>query len=279
VLQTAQSLEDRNLSQSRICLLPAVCLLVLMVAGCAQTSRTTDASIERLQLSHPLAAGPASIEIDNPWGDVYVRRSDSREVFVHAVVQRLGANPAEPRVSLDGDAHQARIQARFAGAGSDCHQRRHGGGRLGRADLTVFVPVDVSLRIRSDCDGRINTHHVQGDLEARTDQGSIEVSASGRARLHSHSGSIRAFVELDSAEPSQIGSDGSIVLTMPPAVRADLRARACAGLRARGFSWLSETPRRECVEGHALLGDEGSSLRVDSRHSFVEIRLRGSARQ
>lgn len=235
--------------------------------------------MQRLDLRHALGQGTARIVIDNPWGDIYVRRSQTREVYAHAVVQQLGEPAARADVRLDGDERSARLVVRYAGAGSDCQRERAGGGRVGRTDLAVFVPVDVDLRVRSACDGRISTDHIVGDLAASTDTGAIRASASGRATLSSQRGVIRAFLQAESAQPSRIESAGGIVLTMPPAVRTRLQASACDGLRAAGFDWTPERNRDGCEAASIVLGDGASRVSVRSRASFVDLRLRGTARQ
>lgn len=254
-------------------------IYALAFAGCAPLPAHREAGVERVDLQHALGAGTARIDIDNPWGDVYIRRSDRREVLVHAVVQRLGRAPAEPDLRLGGGADSAQLRVRFAGAGGDCRRQREEGGRVGRADLTVFLPTDVRLRVRSACDGRIDTDHVIGDLAASTDQGQIRASVSGRAELRSESGVIRAFLEVGSPKPSSVRSSGGVVLTLPPAVRTELDARACAGLSASGFAWTPEALGDGCARAHAVLGEAASRLSVVSDKSFVELRLRGSARQ
>lgn len=235
--------------------------------------------MQRVDLHHALAPGTAEIEIDNPWGDIYVRRNNQRAVDVHAVVQQLGDPAAPADVRLDGDDRSAKLRVRFAGAGSDCRRRHADGVRYGRADVTVFVPADVRLQITSDCDGRINTDHVVGDLKARTDAGNISTSASGRARIRSDSGMIRAFLQAESALPSSLRTRGSIVLTMPPAVRVEIDALACGGLRSPEFNWQPEPAGAGCERAHAVIGEAASRLDVASLASFVELRLRGTARQ
>lgn len=235
--------------------------------------------MQRLDLRHALAQGAARIVIDNPWGDVYVRRGQTREVYAHAVVQQLGEPAARAEVRLDGDDHSARLQVRYAGAGSDCQRERAGGGRVGRTDLAVFVPVDVDLSVRSACDGRISTDHIVGDLAASTDTGAIRASVSGRARLLSSAGPIQAFLQAESDRPSLVRSHAGIVLTMPPAVRAEVKVRACGDLRALGFDWTSHDLHRGCERARALFGSGDGRVEVASLDSFVELRLRGTARQ
>lgn len=235
--------------------------------------------MQRIDLHHALADGTADVVVDNPWGDVYVRRNPKREVYVHAVAQQLGEPAARADVRLDGRADNARLRVRFAGAGADCRRERAGGGRYGRVDLSVFVPVDVRLRVRSACDGRVDVAHVIGDLDVRTDAGEIRASASGNARIRSEAGNIQAFLQAESARPSEVRSRGGIVLTMPPAVRASVEAYACGGLRSLGFDWQSHSTRDGCEQASAVFNSAESRVRVASLGSFVDLRLRGTARQ
>ena len=224
-----------------------------------------------------LPEGTKRVQVDNPWGDIHIRRGPSGEWSYHAVIQQLDAAAAELHMKPPGASAMVALQVRFAGHGADCVRRRRDGGRVGRVDLTVFVPAGLDVELLSACDGRISSDHVLGRMQVRNDSGGINVSAAGGADIQSVSGRVRAYVEL--AADSAVRSSGPIILTLPVATSGELEVSACGELIAEGFEWLPSGDRDgACRLGRATLGEGGSRMRVDSAASFVEVRLRGAER-
>lgn len=255
-----------------------------LLAGCASAPAPQAIAadppfvIERVDKALSLPQGRVTVHIDNPWGSVNVRGTDTHEIIVHAVVQRIGVDPDRARIELAGDAQDASLNIAFERAARDCARRLPGGERIGRVDLAVFVPRNVAVDVKVGCDGTLSTDLIRGDLAARTESGRITASATGQVDLESASGRIRAYVGLETNASSRVRSAGSIVLTLPAAVRALITAHACGGIRTRELA-LTRTPGTGgCESGRAVLGEDGAPLAVDSTASWIELRTQAGTR-
>jgi len=264
--------------------IPVGIVWALLVAGCASSPGPAEQApsppvvIERSDHTHALAPGRAIIRIDNPWGNVELRSTGRRELVVHAVVQRIGPLPEQARIELGGDTHTAKLDVSFDRSGRECARRLPGGARVGRVDLSVFIPRDVAVEVTLDCDGALATDLVRGDLVARTQSGGISAAATGAANLRSESGRIRAYLALATPEPSLLRTAGPVVATIPAAASTRLMARACGKILTRDLELDQETGADGCTTGRANVGEGGPEVSIESG-SWIELRRQTGTRE
>lgn len=155
----------------------------------------------------------ASVEIDNPRGDVRLRGVDGEEVELVAKLQRLGppARRAEVDVTPAGDRLRVRVRVPEGPR-----------GRFeDRVDLVVLVPRRAAVAAHAGF-GRLEARGLGGRLEASTDSGDLALDLAAAASVRSVSGRIEAQLARGALAAGVELSSGAGV------VRAEL-ARDAAG--------------------------------------------------
>lgn len=135
--------------------------------------------------SNKLDAG-ATVRIENPWGDIRVRKSDRRGVVeITMASQRIGPDwPGQPELRMDQSPTEFSVTTAFPGG------RVTGDGRNARIDLMVMVPAGHTMEFRTR-DGAIKAKKTIGSVAARSDSGSIKIINDGPIRASSESGQLQ----------------------------------------------------------------------------------------
>ncbi len=149
------------------------------------------------------------------------RRSDPSSVRVEVV-------PSEDGVTI------CAVYPDVDGRRNECRPGR--GGHMNTRDndvevhFTVKVPAGVGLVART-VNGEVEATGLEGDVDARTVNGSIQVSTTGRAEAETVNGSIRASAgRADWTGDAAFKTvNGSITLTLPASMAADVRAETVNG--------------------------------------------------
>ncbi len=134
-----------------------------------------DVTLETLRYKGKVPKG-AALVIENPYGDVHARFGGyERELEIVASVQRLGR-----RVDLRVMEEEGELVARVMES-AEKRSKRAELGRADRADLAVFVPKGVPVRIETR-KGAIDCKKLESDATLESATGNIKVVA-GKGRL------------------------------------------------------------------------------------------------
>ncbi|MEO8129113.1 MAG: hypothetical protein ABJF23_08810 [Bryobacteraceae bacterium] len=168
----------------------------------------------------PVAPG-LSVEIRGLNGDVRAEFSNGSEVEVYAQVS--GAEP----VHVDVIHHDGGVTVCTVSQ-EDPKQCSHLAPATGdaRINYTVRVPKGVGL-IGRTVNGEVEAQNLQGDVNAETVNGTIQISTSGKAQARTVNGNIVATCSLKSAALSTI--NGSITLETASLTNAAFQAETRNG--------------------------------------------------
>lgn len=215
-------------------------MLAIALAACtAQTPRPGSSSssagipsytLERSRGEMKISDGLDTIVVDNPYGDIQVRQTNAAAVAYQGVEQRIGENPRIARIEQTQSGVRNVILVHY----SEHDRRQPADPRLGRVDLTVFVPRTFKLDLRADF-GTINVRRIDNDIRARTRTGMIVVASRGALDAESVSGEIRAWTMQAAGEtPTRLRTAGNIVADIPLFDDVRIDVAGARGIRA-GF--------------------------------------------
>jgi len=143
--------------------------------------------------------------------------------------------------------------------------------------FTVKVPAGVALAART-VNGEVEAAGLEGDVDATTVNGSIQVSASGRAEAQTVNGSIRASAgRADwSGDASFKTVNGSITVTLPASLAAEVQADTVNGAIESDFPLTLKGGVG--MEGHRLrhlratVNGGGRSLEMQTVNGSIHLR-------
>jgi DUF4097 and DUF4098 domain-containing protein YvlB len=101
----------------------------------------------------------------------------------------------------------------------------------GGTHITITVPPDTSLKLTSH-NGSVNADGVHGEIDADCHNGGIRLmNVSGTVLANSQNGGIHVTMDsVDTSKPSAFSSvNGTIDVTLPPDLKANLRMRSSQG--------------------------------------------------
>ncbi len=242
-------------------------LVIFQAAAPAQAKEVTD----ELHETYPLTS-KGRVSIGNVNGAIRIRTWEKNEVKLDAV--KRGKNRAdldEVKIIVQASENSVRIQTKYP-------TRRFGFFRNSNStqvDYELRVPREALLDKVSAVNGSIEIEQVAGDLVADTVNGKIHASGlSGNARLSSVNGSVTAsFDSLPAAHSVNATTvNGSVLLTMPGAVNADVDASTVNG----GISTDFDMPvHRGTFVGRSLrgrLGEGGGKIKMSAVNGSLKLR-------
>lgn len=171
-------------------------IVVALMTACAVTRpRTTTLAQcespggdwERSDISIAVAANIDTIDITQFVGSVFVRPGPTDRIEVHAVVQCLTQSAGAATVVASEQESRLQLAVRFAGQSAE----REWSTSDGRADVTLWLPVDRKLILRTTSGG-IEINGAKNGVVATTASGDIHVAAKGPMLLTSATGNIHA---------------------------------------------------------------------------------------
>jgi len=220
------------------------------------------------------------IEVIGLNGSIHASASPGGNVVVTAVktAGRRG-NPADVHVEMVTNSNGVTVCVVYpASAGQPDNQCRPGGGggqnnrdNDTRVDFTVRVPTGVGLQART-VNGSIDAQGLQGDTEATTVNGSVNLSTAGTARATTVNGSIDAVmgraVWPSGAKFTTV--NGGVTLRLPASVNADVRISTVSGGIQSDFPLqMSSDPGPKHAEG--VLGGGGQRLDVTTVNGAITL--------
>lgn len=176
------------------------------------------------------ASRPRSLVVNLVQGSITVRGYNGAEAIVEGT-RRGSLSSRRPSGVPDG---MRRIDA--GGAGLDVTEDNNvitiHGGVMHSTDVTIQVPVETSLKLRTVNGGKIAVENVTGDIEADNTNGSVTITdVAGSVVASSTNGKV--LVSLSKVAPNKNMSlstmNGTIDLTIPADTKANLRMRTDNG--------------------------------------------------
>jgi hypothetical protein len=239
------------------------------------------AAAQDFQWHSRLMSGQA-IEIKGINGDIQATPSSSGEVEVTAAKTARRSNPADVRIEVVPHAGGVTICAVYPTVpGREpnvCEPGAGGKSNTRDNDTTVHfevrVPYGVGLLART-VNGEINAESLQGDVDARTVNGSIRLATTGLAEANTVNGSVHVTMgRADWPNGAEFKTvNGGITLNLPVVFDADLRADTLNGSITSDFPITvlgAVSPRRL----HGTIGAGGRTLRLSTVNGSITL-LRG----
>lgn len=247
------------------------CDLALVSAGLFGGERRP--ADELFEWQGRIAAGQ-HVEIKGVNGRIAAAPSNSGLVEVTADRRGARNDPDEVRMEVVEHPAGVTICAVYPREGNACLPGEDGRISARRNDVavafTVGVPTGVDLVARQ-VNGTIKASDLAGDVEARTVNGSITVTAAGHAEARTVNGSITAAVGRTDweGEASFETVNGSVTLTLPETADIDLSVRTSNGSIRTELPITDTDERRQRFEGR--LGDGGRTLRIRTVNGSVRL--------
>jgi DUF4097 and DUF4098 domain-containing protein YvlB len=189
---------------------------------------------------------PASVSIHVTHGSILVRGYNGHEI----IVDTKGGTPSAPETTRDGmhriggSANDVSIESENNKVVISSHSMRSG-------ELTVQVPMNTSLNVRTLNGGELTIEGVSGDIDAQNLNGPVTVrNVSGSVVAHSLNGSVTVtMMSVKSGSPMSFSSlNGTIDVSLPANVAADFSMKTNRGEIYSDFDVKLKMPPPPVVE-------------------------------
>jgi hypothetical protein len=223
-----------------------------------------------------------TLEVHGINGSIEVEGTSGGDVVVDAEKRARKSDPEDVKIVVDQTKDGVRVCALYrrkdGSFNDDCEHQNVQNNDV-QVTFHVRVPAGVNLAAQT-VNGRVQVDDLHGDVEAQTVNGGIEVNTTGIATANTVNGSIRVEMgEGDWGEGLDFRTvNGSIAVTMPGNVDADLVARAMNGHVDTDFP-ITASGR---ISSHRLtgtIGDGGPHLRMETINGGIELRSSGRSRR
>lgn len=204
----------------------------LFTIGITLAISTVAMAQERVTVPARNSSRPRLVEVSLLNGSINVKTHSGREVIVEATSTGPGGRHRErgpqeldglKRLDLPGNSG-LEVEENDNVIRVNTHPSRNG-------DVTLTVPVDTSLKLHSN-GGDINVDGVHGEIDANDLNGRVTLAnVSGTVVAHSLNGAIKVTLDrVDPAKPLSFSTlNGSIDVTLPPDIKANLKLKADNG--------------------------------------------------
>jgi len=204
----------------------AALLLFAFAATAAAQDKAT------VPLSEP--SQPATVKARLISGSITVTVGTGPQVVVQAeAAANSGRESTPPTPTPPPPPGMHRIDgARYGFTAEEDHNVVTIGGGLNRMNLTIQVPVNSSLELRTVNGGQISVTGVNGNLDVENVNGSIELKdVSGTVLAHTVNGSVTVgLVRATPDKPMSFSSlNGKVDVTLPADTKARLRLKTTNG--------------------------------------------------
>jgi hypothetical protein len=221
-----------------------------------------------------------AIEIKGVNGDVRAEPSGSNQVEVVAEKRGRRDDPATVRIEVVPHAGGVTICAvypsRNGARPNECAPGDGGRNSVQNNDVNVRfvvrVPAGVTF-VGKTVNGDVEAGRLNGDVELSTVNGSATFSTTGSGRATTVNGSIRgAMGRADWADTMAMSTvNGSITLTLPPTLSAEVRASTVNGEITADFPiTVQGRVSRRRLEG--TIGGGGRTLALESVNGSITLK-------
>lgn len=220
------------------------------------------------------------IEIKGVNGEIHAERASGNEVEVEAELRGRRSDPNEVEIQVvehaDGVTICAVYPSKNADRPNECRPGSKGHNNVKdndvSVDFTVRVPAGVGF-IGRTVNGDVDALGIDGDVQAHTVNGGIDISSNGLAEATTVNGSITASMDRANWDGtlSFTTVNGSVTLEMPDDLNCDLSVSTVNGHLDFDFPLTVEgrfSPRH--VKG--TIGQGGRSLVIKTVNGSVQLR-------
>jgi hypothetical protein len=223
-----------------------------------------------------------TLEIKGVNGGIRAEYASGTQIQVDARKSARRSDVNSVKVEVVPHAGGVTICSVYPGDGSRPNECRPGNeGRMSNRDndvkveFTVRLPRGVRLLAKT-VNGEVVATGLQSEVEARTVNGKIQVGTTELARAETVNGSIEAKIGAASwtGELKFSTVNGSVDLTMPPGVHADVRASTVNGGISTDFPLtVSGKFGPKSISGR--IGNGGQPLKISTVNGGIEMRSSG----
>ena len=190
-------------------------------------ARAQDTTADRVSVAFSDPARPGTLKASLLNGSIFVKGYEGKEVIVEARV-RGGKEPAGAagmkRITISTTGLSVEEENNVMTVGASSHART--------VDLTIQVPVKISLKLKGLNSGEIKVENVQGEVEVSHLNGPVTLAGiSGSAVAHSLNGKVLAgFNQVTAGKAMSFSSmNGDIDVTFPADLKASVKLRSERG--------------------------------------------------
>ena len=184
---------------------------------------------DRITVPFRDASKPRMVNVDVFNGSITVKAGAGNEAIVEATGR--GRTPRRPSSVPDG-MHQIGAGGGGLDITEDSNVINIRAGVMGNSNVTLTVPAQTSLKLRSLNGGKIQVEGVSGEIDAQNMNGEVSITnVSGSVLANSMNG--RVTVSLDRVTPNKTMSfssmNGTIDVTLPADTKANLKMKSDNG--------------------------------------------------
>jgi DUF4097 and DUF4098 domain-containing protein YvlB len=213
--------------------------------------------------TRPLAAN-GEIELSNTNGSVRIVAWDEAKVRVEATKRAASERALEElKVEIEGEGDRVTVRTRYP--------RPQWLGSAGSVEYRVSVPRGARVRV-DDVNGRVEVGGVTGSVRASTVNGSVDLTeVGGPIEASAVNGSVEVDVaRADASAGSKITTtNGSVRLTLPRDVNAEVEAHTVNGSVSCDFELSGENKSRRRLEGR--IGSGGARFEIGTVNGSASV--------
>jgi hypothetical protein len=241
------------MKKSHICL---GIFTILIFAGTFTFGQQAASDRVNVTFSDPSQPGFVKIYVES--GSITVKGYNGKEVIVEAKLRGESAQPTEE--IPDKARGMKRITANQTGLvveEEDNEMTIYVGGNDNDVDLSVQVPMQISLKLHCNEGGDVLVENVSGEIEAANSEGNLTLrNISGSAVANAYDGDLAvSFDQIDPGKPMSFSSyDGDVDVTFPSTVKAMVMIKANDGEIYSDFEIDLKTSPRQQVKDERKAG-------------------------
>ena len=193
-----------------------------------------DANAQRVTIPLSDPSRPGTVEMDIVMGNITIKGTNRRDILVDAHTG-TGFVPRPPRRRADDEPPPAGLRRLTQNGGFSVEEDRNtvsiDVGPPRHIDFTIEVPLRTNLKIETVM-GSIVVEGVEGELEVESVNGSVALTnVGGSVVAHTVNGKLTATIARPAPQqPMAFTSmNGSVDVTLPAAVKANLKLRSDQG--------------------------------------------------
>ena len=214
-----------------------------------------------------------TVELHNINGGIKAQLATGNQVVVHATKRGKKDDPDAVQIDVTQDGDHLIICARYpspSGDLNDCESQN-----IQDFDVNVEFEIEVPAGLRFEpktVNGGIEVVGLKGPVDATTVNGSVEVSTSGSAEVHTVNGSITAVLGKLDGDLEFETVNGAIEVSLPARSNFDLDARAANGSIDTDLAVaVSGRVKRNHLKGQ--VGSGGPNLRLSTVNGGITLNV------
>jgi hypothetical protein len=188
---------------------------------------------DRLTVPFPSSTQPRKLVVDSMGGSVTVRGYDGQEVVVESSGGNSNGRPRKGSAEPPPGMHRIGPSGGELQATTDNNTIKINSGFFGGpSNMTIQVPRQTSVSVKTMTGREIVIENVSGEIEANNMNGAVNiVNVSGSVVAHSMNGKVTAT--LNTVMPDKAMSfstmNGDIDVTLPSAIKANVKMKTDRG--------------------------------------------------